>query len=108
MKKLYVGNLPFQITEEEISEAFGRWGSPVSVKLIVDRETGRGRGFGFVEMESADLAQTVVDELDGKELFGRTLKIDIARDKPPRDRQPRQGGGFNRGPRGGGERNFNR
>ena len=103
MKKLYVGNLPYEITENEITEAFGQYGSPTSVKLITDRDTGRGKGFGFVEMESAEQAQAVVDELNGKELFGRTLKIDIAKDRPPR-----QGGGFNRGPRGGGERNFNR
>lgn len=104
MKKLYVGNLPYEITEEEITEAFSQYGSATSVKLISDRETGRSRGFGFVEMESAEQAQAVVDELNGKEMFGRTLKIDIAKDRPPRT----GGGGFNRGPRGGGERNFNR
>lgn len=100
MKKLYVGNLPYEVTEEEIKEAFGQCGTATSVKLISDRETGRMRGFGFVEMESAEQAQAVVDELNGKEVFGRTLKIDIAKDKP------KTGGGFNRGPRG--DRNFNR
>lgn len=110
MKKLYVGNLPYEITESEITEAFSQFGDATSVKLISDRDTGKCKGFGFVEMESADQAQAVVDELNGKELFGRTLKIDIANDKPPRN-----GGGarsFSRGPRsggnGGGERNFNR
>lgn len=82
MKKLYVGNLPYEITETELTEAFGQFGTPASVKLITDRDTGRGKGFGFVEMESAELAQTVVDELNGKEMFGRTLKIDIAKDRP--------------------------
>ncbi|MCO4755457.1 MAG: RNA-binding protein [Bacteriovoracaceae bacterium] len=102
MKKLYVGNLPYEITEEEVSDAFGQFGTATSVKLITDRDTGRKKGFGFVEMESAEEAQAVVDELNGKELFGRTLKIDIAKDRPPRNGG---GGGFNRGPR---ERNFNR
>ena len=103
MKKLYVGNLPYEITEEEISEAFSQYGTATSVKLITDRDTGRKKGFGFVEMESADEAQAVVAELNGKELFGRTLKIDIANDRP--QRSGGGGGGFNRGPR---ERNFNR
>lgn len=104
MKKLYVGNLPYEITEEEITEAFSQFGTATSVKLISDRDTGRMKGFGFVEMESADEAQAVVDELNGKEVFGRTLKVDIAKDKP---RTGGGGGGFNRGPRGG-DRNFNR
>ena len=100
MKKLYVGNLPYEITEDEVSEAFNQYGTTTSVKLITDRDTGRKKGFGFVEMESAEQAQAVVDELNGTEFHGRTLKVDIAKDRPPRS-----GGGFNRGPK---ERNFNR
>lgn len=104
MKKLYVGNLPYEITESEITEAFSKFGSATSVKLISDRDTGRGKGFGFVEMESSEQARQVVDELNGKELFGRTLKVDIAKDRPARPAP-----GFNRGPRRfQEERNFNR
>lgn len=103
MKKLYVGNLPYEVTEAELTEAFNQYGSTTSVKLVSDRDTGRGKGFGFVEMETPEQAQAIIDELNGKELFGRTLKIDIAKDRPPRSGG---GGGFNRGPRR--ERNFNR
>lgn len=91
MKKLYVGNLPYEITEAELTEAFKAHGETTSVKLITDRDTGRGKGFGFVEMETADQAQAAAEELNGKELFGRTLKVDIAKDKPARN-----GGGFGR------------
>ena len=92
------------MTESELAEAVGKIGPTISVKLITDRDTGRGKGFGFVEMENEDDAEAAVAELDGKELFGRTLKVDIAKDRPPRS-----GGGqrdFNRS--SGGERNFNR
>ena len=101
---MYVGNLPYEITEAEITEAFSQYGAATSVKLISDRDTGRGKGFGFVEMESSEQARQVVDELNGKELFGRTLKVDIAKDRPARPAP-----GFNRGSRRfQEERSFNR
>lgn len=110
MKKLYVGNLPYEVTESEISDAFKAYGETTSVKLISDRDTGRGRGFGFVEMENAEQAQEVLNNLNGKELFGRTLKIDIAKERPRNS--PRPGAGYNRGARHDGyrneERSFNR
>ena len=78
MKKLYVGNLPFSATEDEISQLFGQHGTVHSVALINDRETGRPRGFGFVEM-SSESADAAIKALDGKEMGGRTLRINEAR-----------------------------
>ena len=87
MKKIYVGNLPFSATEEEIEELFAQYGEVVSVKLISDRETGRPRGFGFVEMEG-DGVEEAISELDGSDMDGRRLKVSEAR--PRGDRGPRR------------------
>jgi len=84
-KKLYVGNLPFSATEEEIKELFASHGEVISVALVNDRETGRPRGFGFVEMGDAD-ADSAVEALDGKEFGGRSLRVNVARE---RERRPR-------------------
>ena len=89
MKKLYVGNLPFTATEDEITEMFGQHGTVHSVALINDRETGRPRGFGFVEVDDNDLSN-MIQNLDGKELGGRALRVNEAQDKP------RGGGGGGR------------
>jgi RNA recognition motif-containing protein len=89
MKKLYVGNLAFSATEKEIRDLFGQYGSVSSVSLITDRETGQPRGFGFVEME--DGADEAVRALDGKEVGGRTIKVNEAR--PREDRGGGGGGG---------------
>jgi len=93
VKKLYVGNLPFSATEDEVSELFGQYGTVHSVALINDRETGRPRGFGFVEVDD-DALQTVIQELDGKEMGGRALRVNEAQDRP-------RGGGGGGGGRGG-------
>ena len=93
-KKLYVGNLSFSSTENDIRDHFSAYGEVLSVNLITDRETGRLRGFGFVEMADAGAA-AAIQNLDGKELGGRTLKVNEAQDKP------RSGGG-GRGGYGGG------
>jgi cold-inducible RNA-binding protein len=93
MKKIYVGNLSFNATEQELRDLFGQHGTVNSVSLITDRETGQPRGFGFVEME--DGADKAISQLDGKEVGGRTLKVNEAR--------PREGGGGAGG--GGGRRN---
>jgi RNA recognition motif-containing protein len=85
-KKLYVGNLSFTSTEEQVKEHFARSGEVLSVKIITDRATGRSRGFCFVEMENADAA---MNELNGKELDGRKLMINEARE---REQRPSQGG----------------
>jgi len=87
-KKIYVGNLPFSATEDEVRELFAEFGAVDSVSLITDRETGRPRGFGFVEMSSG--ADEAIEALNGKDLGGRTLNINEARPRvdrrPPRDR----------------------
>ncbi len=86
--KLYVGNLPFSATEDEIRELFGKHGNIVSVNLIEDRDTGRPRGFGFVEMDDTTAAK---QNLDGYEMGGRALSVNDAQDK--RDSGNRGGGG---------------
>jgi len=94
-KKLYVGNLSFSTSEDEIRNVFSAFGEVHSVALITDRETGRLRGFGFVEMDDEG-AKAAIAGMDGKELGGRTLKVNEAQDKP------RSGGGGGRGGYGGG------
>jgi RNA recognition motif-containing protein len=84
-KKLYVGNLPWSMTEDEVRAAFQTYGEVNSVNLIEDRETGRPRGFGFVEMGDSD-AQEAIDNLDGKDFGGRNIKVNEAR---PRVERPR-------------------
>jgi RNA recognition motif-containing protein len=94
-KNLYVGNLPFQTTADELREAFSQYGTVTRVQVISDRETGRSRGFGFVEMsEGGDEA---IAALNGAQFQGRTLTVNEAR---PREDRP-QGGGGGRGGRGG-------
>ncbi len=77
-KKMYVGNLPFQSTEEDIQSLFSQFGNVESVNLITDRETGRSRGFAFVEM-SVDKANTAMQNLNGADFEGRNLKVNEAR-----------------------------
>src|SRR5262245_45298116 len=89
-KKLYVGNLPFSSTEDELRELFERHGSVDSVKVIMDRDTGRPRGFAFVEMSEASAATAAIRALDGTQLGGRALKVNEAQDKP----RTGGGGGF--------------
>lgn len=81
MTKLYVGNLPFSATEDSIRTLFAVHGTVEKISLINDRDTGRPRGFGFVEMSGADAARAQ-EALNGKEFDGRTLKINEAQDKP--------------------------
>ena len=97
MTKLYVGNLPFSATEDTVRTLFAAHGNVDSVSLINDRETGRPRGFGFVEMSSAD-AQRAMQTLNGKDFGGRPLKVNEAQDKP------RGGGGGGGGGGGYGRR----
>ncbi len=92
-KKLYVGNLPFSVTQEELEGLFGQYGAVQSVNIIMDRMTGKPRGFAFVEMEDADKA---MQELNGKELQGRPLTVNEAREKPKGE-----GGGSRGGFKGG-------
>jgi len=92
MTTIYVGNLPFSANEADLRVLFERHGKVDSVKLINDRETGRPRGFGFVDMPSAD-AQAAIAALNGYEMNGRTLRINEAQERAPR---PGGGGGFRR------------
>lgn len=87
-KKLYVGNLPYSVTSDSLEAHFAAIGEVVSVNIIVDRYSGRAKGFGFVEMATEELAQQAVETLDGKEFEGRMLKVAEAR-PPRRDRRPR-------------------
>ena len=87
-KSIYVGNLPWSATEEEVRDLFSGYGDVISVKLVSDRETGRARGFGFVEMEDAD-AEKAIEALDNTSLKGRTLRINEAKPRAPRPQQPR-------------------
>ena len=85
--KLYVGNLPYSISNEELSEVFSDAGEVVSANVIMDRETNRSKGFGFVELSDADAAQKAIEELNGKEVGGRALKVSLAK---PREDRPRR------------------
>jgi RNA recognition motif-containing protein len=80
-KKLYVGNISFDSTEADLKNLFGRHGGVQSVAVITDRETGRPRGFAFVEMEDASAAQDAIRALDGTDFGGRTIKVNEAQDR---------------------------
>ena len=85
MKKIYVGNLPFTATEEEVKTLFEEYGSVTSINLITDRDTGRFRGFGFVEMDDAE-ADTAIKTMNDQDFGGRPLRVNEARDRQPRPR----------------------
>lgn len=87
---IYVGNLSYQVTEEEVTAVFAEYGTVKRVQLPTDRETGRPRGFGFVEMSSEAEEQAAIDALDGAEWMGRDLKVNKAK---PREERPAGGGG---------------
>lgn len=86
MKKLYVGNLPFTFTEDELSDLFSEFGTVASAKLISDRETGRSRGFGFVEFENDAEALAAIKGTNGKDIAGRPLIVNEARPQEKRER----------------------
>ncbi|HET7921129.1 MAG TPA: RNA-binding protein [Gammaproteobacteria bacterium] len=90
MTSIYVGNLPFTASEEEIRSKFEQFGAVQSVKLISDRETGRPRGFGFVEMDQGS-AQKAIQELNGKDMGGRPLRVNEAQERQPRPQGNRGG-----------------
>lgn len=96
--KLYVGNLAFQTTSEELQELFGQAGKVDSASVVEDRDTGRSRGFAFVEMSTAEEAAAAIEQFNGKEVGGRALKVNEAK---PRENR---GGGGGRGFGGGGNR----
>lgn len=102
-KKLYVGNLPFSASEQALTEAFSECGTVDSCKIITDRDTGRSKGFGFVEMSSDSEAQSVISKFNGSEYEGRQMNISEAKPMAPRDDRGGRGGGggFSRGARRG-------
>ena len=99
--RLYVGNLAFHTTEDALQRAFAEFGEVQEATLVLDRETGRSRGFGFVSMVNAEDAQRAINEMNGTELDGRALRVNEAEDRRPRGGG---GGGFRRNDRGGGGR----
>ena len=100
MKKLYVGGLPYSTTQDELKDMFAKAGTVASATIIMDRMSGRSKGFGFVEFESDDDASKAIEMFDKKEFNGRALTVNEARPMEPR--APRSGGGgFNRGGGGG-------
>lgn len=96
-KRLYVGNLSYETTETDLRDAFGTAGGVVDVKVVMDRETGRPRGFAFVEMSSDSEAQGAISQLNGRELGGRAIKVNEAQ-----ERERSGGGGGGNGRPGGG------
>jgi len=103
--KLFVGNLSFNTTENDLQDAFAAHGTVVETNLMMDRETGRPRGFGFITMSSAEEAQKAIDALNGKSIDGRALTVNVAK---PREERTGGGGGGRReygGGGGGGGRN---
>jgi cold-inducible RNA-binding protein len=98
--KLYVGNLSYSVRDDDLQQQFSAFGQVNSAKVMMERDTGRSKGFGFVEMGSAQEAQAAIDGLNGKNMGGRDLTVNIARPmeaRPPRD---------NNGGYGGGRRNY--
>jgi RNA recognition motif-containing protein len=98
-RKLYVGNLPYQTTEEDLQALFAQAGAVESVQVMRDRETGRARGFAFVEMVNEGDAQNAIQQFNEQSFGGRTLTVNEARPQPARTGGFGGGGGQNRGPR---------
>src|SRR5476651_2292431 len=102
---IFVGSLPFKVEESELKEVFEEFGEVTSVKIITDRETGRSKGFGFIEMPDEEAAKKAIAEAHGAELYGRTIVVNEAEEK-----KERSSGGFRSGnrPSGGGGGGYNR
>jgi len=105
--KLFVGSLPYSVDDDKLKEFFSQIGDVASANVIFDRDTGRSKGFGFVEMTSDDDAKKAVDQLNGSDMEGRSIVVNEAR---PREERPRGGGGggYGGGNRGGGYNNDRR
>ena len=100
-KKLYVGNLAFSVTDDELMQAFTSFGNVLSARVVMDRMTGRSKGFGFVEIEDDGQADQAVDKMNGQTIGGRPVRVSEAK---PQEERPREGGGGGRGGGGGGNR----
>jgi RNA recognition motif-containing protein len=104
---IFVGSLPYSLEEADLKELFEAYGEVSTVKIIIDRESGRSKGFGFVEMSDDEAAQKAISGLNGSEVSGRSIAVSQAEDKKPSDRRSGGGGGYgggggNRGGGGGG------
>jgi RNA recognition motif-containing protein len=100
--KIFVGNLDFKVTENELQDAFAAYGTVMEAKVATDRDTGRPRGFAFVTMSTPEEAQNAIAALNGKELGGRALTVNVARPREERSGGGGGGGGGRRGGYGGG------
>ncbi|MDB5144781.1 MAG: RNA-binding protein [Mucilaginibacter sp.] len=98
---IFVGSLPFKLEEADLKELFEAFGEVISVKIINDRESGRSKGFGFVEMTDDEAAKKAIADLNGSEVAGRNIVVNQAEDKKPRDSSRGFGGGGGGGSRGG-------
>ncbi|GER87817.1 hypothetical protein KDW_19790 [Dictyobacter vulcani] len=98
--KLYVGKLPYRTTDQDLNDLFGQYGQVLSATIIMDRETGRSKGFGFVEMSNDEEAQSAMSQLNNSSLEGRTIIVNEAQEK--RDNRGGGGGGYPRRDSGGG------
>ena len=101
-KKLYVGNLTYGVTDDDLRQMFEAHGSVQSAQVIMDRDTGRSKGFGFVEMGSDQEAQAAIQAMNGKEVDGRALTVNEAKPREDRGGGGRSGGGYGGGGRSGG------
>ena len=100
---IFVGSLPYSLEEADLKELFEAYGEVTTVKIIMDRESGRSKGFGFVEMSDDEAAQKAISGLNGSEVSGRSIAVSQAEDKKPGDRRSSGGGGgYGGGNRGGG------
>jgi cold-inducible RNA-binding protein len=99
-KKLYVGGLAYAVTDDQLKDFFAAFGEVTSAQVIMDRATGRSKGFGFVEMANDTEALKAIEELNDKEFLGRTINVNEARPMEKRESRPSNGGGY-----GGGDRN---
>ena len=96
-KRLYVGNLPYRMSEEELADVFAQAGEVADVAIVIDRDTGRSKGFGFGEMAEDAGAQTALQDLNGAQVGGRTIKVAEANPRPPRNnRGSRDGSDYDR------------
>jgi RNA recognition motif-containing protein len=100
--KLFVGSLAYSVTDEELAELFSEVGTVESAKVILDRDTNRSKGFGFVEMSSEEEAKAAIEKLNNKEINGRAIVVNEARPQENRERRSFGGGGYNSGGRGNG------
>lgn len=105
---IFIAGLSYSITDADLNDLFGEYGDITSAKVVMDRETGRSKGYGFVEMEDEGAGQKAIDELNGAEYDGRTISVSVARPRTEGGGQRRSGGGFNRNRGGNGGGGYNR